>query len=150
MDDVGRQLYYSVDQVADQLGLHVRTVRGYVRDGRLKATRVGRQYRITPEDLGAFTGLPAPSPARRARHTEVSGIVQIDAIDPEAVGRLTNLIMAAATGRHGNVPGRGDADRLRVESVHDAERSTLKIVILGGLDTTAELLRLIDAVVEDL
>ncbi|MFD8981933.1 helix-turn-helix domain-containing protein [Streptomyces sp. NPDC059564] len=148
--DVARQLYYSVDQVADQLGLHVRTVRGYVRDGRLKATRVGRQYRITPADLEAFTGLPAPSPARRTRHTEVSGIVQIDAIDPVAVDRLTNLIMAAATGRHGNGPGRQDADRLRVESVHDEERATLKIIIVGGLDTTAELLRLIDSVVQDL
>lgn len=146
---MARQLY-SVDQVADQLGLHVRTVRGYVRDGRLKATRVGRQYRITQEDLEAFTGLPAPSPARRTRHTEVSGIVQIDAIDPVAVGRLTNLVMAAATGRHSNLPGRQGADRLRVESVYDEERATLKIIVLGGLDTTAELLRLIDSVVEDL
>ncbi|MGW1655980.1 helix-turn-helix domain-containing protein [Streptomyces atratus] len=42
--------------MAGLLGLHVRTVRGCVRDGRLKATRVGRQRRITREDLEAFTG----------------------------------------------------------------------------------------------
>lgn len=144
MDGVTRQqLYYSVEQVADLLGLHVRTVRGYVRDGRLKAALVGRQYRVTHEDLEAFTGLPAPSPARPARHTEVSGIVQIDAIAPGSVDRLTNLLMAAVAGRHGD-------DRLRVESVHDRERATLKIIVLGGLDTTAELLRLIDSVIEDL
>ncbi|MEU4951595.1 helix-turn-helix domain-containing protein [Streptomyces lavendulae] len=147
MDGVARQqLYYSVEQVADLLGLHVRTVRGYVREGRLKAARVGRQYRITHEDLEAFTGLPAPSPARAARparHTEVSGIVQIDAIGPGSVDRLTNLLMAAVAGRHGD-------DRLRVESVHDRERATLKIIVLGGLDATAELLRLIDSVIEDL
>ncbi|MFE2252875.1 helix-turn-helix domain-containing protein [Streptomyces lavendulae] len=148
MDGVARQqLYYSVEQVADLLGLHVRTVRGYVREGRLKAALVGRQYRITPEDLEAFTGLPTPSPARAARpsarHTEVSGIVQIDAIGPGSVDRLTNLLMAAVAGRHGD-------DRLRVESVHDRERATLKIIVLGGLDATAELLRLIDSVIEDL
>lgn len=147
MDGVARQqLYYSVEQVADLLGLHVRTVRGYVREGRLKAALVGRQYRITHEDLEAFTGLPAPSPtraARPARHTEVSGIVQIDAIGPGSVDRLTNLLMAAVAGRHGD-------DRLRVESVHDRERATLKIIVLGGLDATAELLRLIDSVIEDL
>ena len=40
------QEMYSVEQVADLLGLHVRTVRGYVRDGRLKAVRIGKQYRI--------------------------------------------------------------------------------------------------------
>ncbi|MEU8495677.1 helix-turn-helix domain-containing protein [Streptomyces lavendulae] len=147
MDGVARQqLYYSVEQVADLLGLHVRTVRGYVREGRLKAALVGRQYRITHEDLEAFTGLPAPSPARAgrpARHTEVSGIVQIDAIGPGSVDRLTNLLMAAVAGRHGD-------DRLRVESIHDRERATLKIIVLGGLDATAELLRLIDSVIEDL
>ncbi|MGW1636385.1 helix-turn-helix domain-containing protein [Streptomyces lavendulae] len=147
MDGVARQqLYYSVEQVADLLGLHVRTVRGYVREGRLKAALVGRQYRITHEDLEAFTGLPAHAPARAARparHTEVSGIVQIDAIGPGSVDRLTNLLMAAVAGRHGD-------DRLRVESVHDRERATLKIIVLGGLDATAELLRLVDSVIEDL
>lgn len=74
------QQYYSVDQVAELLDLHVRTVRGYVRDGRLKATRIGKQYRIAREDLEAFTGRPAPSssppPARngaRPRHPSSCG-----------------------------------------------------------------------------
>ncbi|WP_405682690.1 helix-turn-helix domain-containing protein [Streptomyces sp. NBC_00057] len=142
---MARQLYYSVEQVAGLLGLHVRTVRGYVRDGRLKATRVGRQYRITREDLEAFTGIPAPSPARRTRHAEVSGIVQIDAISPEATIRLTNLVMAAAQGRHREQ----GADRLRVETVYDEERAALKIIVLGGLDTAADLLKIINTLIEE-
>ena len=48
---------YSAEQVADILGLHVRTVRGYVRDGRLPAVRMGKQYRITERDLKAFAGV---------------------------------------------------------------------------------------------
>ncbi|WP_335936165.1 helix-turn-helix domain-containing protein [Streptomyces sp. PTD5-9] len=140
-----RQLYYSVEQVAGLLGLHVRTVRGYVRDGRLRATRVGRQYRINVEDLEAFTGVPAPAPARRSRHTEVSGIVRIDAIGPEETMRLTNLVMAVAQGRR---PEDGDGP-LRVETVYDEERATLKIVVLGGLATTADLLKIIDSLMEE-
>ena len=50
---------YSVEQVADRLGLHVRTVRGYIRAGRLKAVRIGKQYRIARADLDALTGRPA-------------------------------------------------------------------------------------------
>ncbi|WP_410908004.1 helix-turn-helix domain-containing protein, partial [Priestia sp. SIMBA_032] len=46
--------YLSADEVADELGLHVRTVRTYIRDGRLRAARVGKQYRITRADLAAF------------------------------------------------------------------------------------------------
>jgi len=62
-------------------GLHVRTVRNYVREGRLKAVRIGKQYRIAREDLDAFTG--TESKVRRTRHVEVSSIVEIDAISRE-------------------------------------------------------------------
>jgi excisionase family DNA binding protein len=123
------------------LGLHVRTVRGYVRDGRLKATRVGRQYRITREALEAFTGGPAPAAARRTRHSEVSGIVQVDAIGREEATRLSNTIVAVAQSRRGEAAG----DRLRVETVYDEERGTLKIIVLGGLAVVADLLKVIDA-----
>lgn len=142
---MAQQLYYSVDQVAGLLGLHVRTVRGYVRDGRLKATRVGRQYRITREDLEAFTGVPAPAPARRTRHSEVSGIVQVDAIDREEAARLSTTIVAVAQSRGGEAAG----DRLRVETVHDEERATLKIIMLGGLAVVADLLKVVDALLSE-
>jgi excisionase family DNA binding protein len=142
---MAQQHYYSAEQVADLLGLHVRTVRTYVRDGRLKATRVGKQYRITREDLAAFTGAAVPSPVRGAPHAEVSSIVQIDAISPEETIRLTNTVMAAVGVRKGGETG----DRLRVESVYDEERATLKIIVLGGLDTTAELLKIIRALTEE-
>ncbi len=49
---------YSVEEVAARLGLHVRTVRNYVRDGRLKAVRIGKQYRIAAADLEELTGRP--------------------------------------------------------------------------------------------
>jgi excisionase family DNA binding protein len=54
-------MMYSVEQVAERLGLHVRTVRSYVREGRLKAVRIGKQYRIAGEDLATMTGRPAAS-----------------------------------------------------------------------------------------
>ncbi|MFJ9027115.1 helix-turn-helix domain-containing protein [Streptomyces sp. NPDC102274] len=138
------QQYYSVDQVAELLDLHVRTVRGYVRDGRLKATRIGKQYRIAREDLEAFTGRPAPSPSLSAgrRHAEASVVVRIDAIGPEATMRLTNTVMAAIA--HGQDSG----ERLRVETVYDEERAVLKVIILGGLDSTAELLKIVNALIE--
>ena len=46
-----------MEQVAERLGLHVKTVRGYVREGRLKAVRIGKQYRISRQDLEALTGV---------------------------------------------------------------------------------------------
>ena len=74
------QELYSVEQVAERLGLHVKTVRNYVREGRLKAVRIGKQYRIAREDLEAMTGHsePAHEPVVRNRHVEVSSIVEKD------------------------------------------------------------------------
>ncbi|WP_214323855.1 helix-turn-helix domain-containing protein [Nonomuraea sediminis] len=122
---------YSVEQVAKLLGLHVKTVRGYVRDGRLNAVRIGKQYRISPEDLAAFTGAPKP-----ARHLEASTIVQLDGTDRVEVDRLSTLLLAAAEG-------------VRVEIVYDESRATVKIIILGGVAETAGLLNLVEVVTQD-
>lgn len=138
---------YTVSQVADLLGLHVKTVRGYVRDGRLEAVRIGKQYRITREDLAAFTGRPVEPPVgettRRVRHVEASSVVQIDAIGPDTVRRLTNTLMAAIAVRPNG------ADRLRLQTVHDEERASLKIIVIGGLADSAEVMRLVAALLED-
>ncbi|AQZ61679.1 DNA-binding protein [[Actinomadura] parvosata subsp. kistnae] len=131
--------HYTVEQVAELLGLHVKTVRNYVRDGRLPAVRIGKQYRITKQDLASFTGLPvAAAPATRPRHAEVSSIVQIDGIGRGDMDRVSTMVTGALGGEpHG----------VRVQFVYDEEREHLKIIVLGGLETSAQVLRLIDALV---
>ncbi|MFC1914876.1 helix-turn-helix domain-containing protein [Chloroflexota bacterium] len=42
------------EQVAHILQLHVLTVYGYIRRGKLDAIRLGRSYRIIPKDLKRF------------------------------------------------------------------------------------------------
>src|ERR1700719_234576 len=114
------QNLYSVEQVAGLLGLHVRTVRNYVSEGRLKAVRIGKQYRIAREDLEAMTGRSAsalePEPIRRNRHVEVSSIVEIDAVSPDTANRVMNLLGGAHNAR------RSGDEPLRIESIYDAER----------------------------
>ncbi|MFC8846026.1 MULTISPECIES: helix-turn-helix domain-containing protein [unclassified Micromonospora] len=132
---------YSVEQVADLLGLHVRTVRGYIRSGRLRATRIGKQYRIARADLDALTGRP-PAPPARGASVEVSSIVQVDGVDRATADRLGTFVLAGANN------GYDLARPLRVQTVHDEERSRMKIVILGGTAATADLLRLLDAVLD--
>lgn len=131
----------SVDQVAGQLGMHVRTVRRYVRDGKLKAVRIGKQYRIAATDLAALTGQPvtaAEAPVPRHRHVEASTVVQIDAISPEAAMRVVNGVGGAIRGRDRNTD-----TPLRVDTVYDEVRARLKIIITGSLATTTALLQLV-------
>jgi excisionase family DNA binding protein len=137
------QLLYSVEQVAQRLGLHVKTVRGYVREGRLKAVRIGKQYRIAREDFEALMGRERtgvdPDTVRRHRHVEASSIVEVDAIGPDESSRITNSLLAAAKGRRD-----GDAP-LRIETIYDEERGRLKVVVVGELRACAGLFALIDA-----
>ncbi|MFF7591678.1 helix-turn-helix domain-containing protein [Kitasatospora purpeofusca] len=144
--------YFSVEQVAELLGLHVRTVRGYVRDGRLRATRIGKQYRIARRDFESFAGGPGSDgpdgadgasgsegapPAPGPLHAEASAVVQIDGIGLREAARLSNTLLAAVSGpRGGGVP-------LRIETLHNEERSTLKVIVLGAPADTAELLLLV-------
>ncbi|MET8389818.1 helix-turn-helix domain-containing protein [Streptosporangium canum] len=139
-----REEMYSVEQVADRLGLHVRTVRGYIRAGRLKAVRIGKQYRIAHTDLEALTGRPQPAPARSAgvARVEVSSIVQIDDIDRASADRLGTLVLAGANTSH------DPAHPMRVQTVHDEDRDRMKIVILGGAAATAEVLHLLEAILD--
>ena len=134
---------YSVEQVADRLGLHPRTVRGYIRAGRLKAVRIGKQYRIARADLDALTGRPPSARPAAVPALEVSSIVQVDGVDRAAADRLGTLVLAGAN------TGHDPAHPLRVQTVHDEERQRMKIIILGGAAATADLLHLLDAVLAE-
>jgi excisionase family DNA binding protein len=128
---------YSVEQVAERLGLHVKTVRNYVREGRLKAVRIGKQYRIAQVDLEALTGHPEPpaDPVRRERHVEVSSIVEIDAISPDSANRLTNVLISVASG-------------IRVESIYDAARGRMKVILVGSMEMNVSYLNMIGTLLE--
>lgn len=139
--------FYSVEQVAAQLGLHVRTVRNYVRDGRLKGVRIGKQYRIARADLDALTGhgatvAQAVASDTTRRHVEVSSIIQIEGIDFAAASRVTSALMAAARGRS------EDDGPLRIDTLHDPERARLKVILIGSIATAAPLLKFINALLE--
>ncbi|MBB4687694.1 helix-turn-helix domain-containing protein [Amycolatopsis jiangsuensis] len=126
--------FYSAEEVADLLGLHVRTVRGYVREGRLPAMKIGKQYRIAAADLESFTG--SRPLERGARRVEVTAVVQLEDLSPAHQDRLSTLVLAAVNGPN---PGRP----LHVHTARDEHHNTLKIVVIGP---AAEAARLIDLI----
>ena len=133
---------YSLEQVAERLGLHVRTVRGYVRSGRLKAVRIGKQYRVTREDLEALTGPTVDEAVPRHRHVEVSSMVQIDAVSPETARRVTSLLVGAA-----KAP-RDDRSPLRVETIYDDRQAKMRVIVIGSLSAAADVFRLLGVILE--
>lgn len=137
---------YTVDQAAELLRLHVKTVRGYVRHGRLKATRIGKSYRIARADLEALAGTSLPTPARHAaaRHRQAyaSSVIRVDAVSPDLRDRVAGLIYGVA-----GTPPQG-SERLHITINYDEEHASMTVILTGGLTSCAEILRLVSAVVE--
>jgi excisionase family DNA binding protein len=127
--------WYSLEDVADRLGLHVRTVRNYVRDGRLGAVRIGKQYRVSDADLRALTGGSGGS--SRPRRIEVTSVLDIDGIDAASAERLAALISGLPKGPRAP----------HVDVVHEHDR--LKVIVVGSVEANAELLRFVGAMAEE-
>ena len=130
----------SVFDIAKRLKLHVKTVRNYVREGRLKAVRIGKQYRIARTDLEAFTGFPLPltdnERAKRRRDVRASCVVEIDAISPESSSEIEGALKAFA---YRSASGEED---VRVEAIYDQSIGHLKVMLFGGAAGTASALML--------
>jgi len=137
----------SVEQVAATLGVHVRTVRRHIREGRLRASRIGKLYRVPAAELASFAGagaaLALADPPRTSRHCEASTVVQFDAIAPAEATRVMNGVGGAIKGRD-----RLSDTPLRVDTVYDQTRARLKVIVTGSLATTVGVLQLLEAYAE--
>ena len=106
--------FYTADEVAERLNMHVKTIRRYIRDGRLRAKRIGKEYRITRTDLDEFAGSsqPVETAVPRTRQVIASSILDVDAISPDESHRITTLVMASLNAR------KGEPDFPRVDSIY--------------------------------
>lgn len=134
--------FYSPEEVGELLGLHARTIRRYIREGRIKATRIGKQYRINVQDFNAFAGshdpLRAPAPMHRGRRVFVSTTVDIEAISPEESQNVINQLTAAFSTDRDESSGR------RLDSIYYEEQGRLRIIINAELEFTNAALGLIN------
>jgi excisionase family DNA binding protein len=133
------QELYTVAEAANILKLHVKTLRRKIRDGELESTRVGKQYRISRQQLEAFCGQELAdepsSPIGVRRHVFASTVVAVDAIAADESSRLTNQLMAALNASPGNP---------RVDCLYHPEIGQLKVIINGDLNGTSHILRMIE------
>jgi excisionase family DNA binding protein len=137
---------YTIERVAELLNLHVKTVRGYVRSGRLKAKRIGKSYRVTREDLQEFAGTAAIDTAatvRRTRHVIASTIIDADVVSPQLADRISTMVLAGLNGR------RGDGDAPRVDCIYYPEQARLRINITAPPEVATSLMRVVSALLED-
>src|SRR3569833_4175374 len=111
---------YTVEQRAERLKPHPKTVLRFIRDGRLRAVKVGKSYRILRSDLEAMTGAVRGEGASTAR---VTSIVDIPDVDADLAQRLARQLPAMRMGQ--TTP----ADPMSLDVAYDPARRHLKVVI---------------------
>jgi excisionase family DNA binding protein len=131
---------YTVEQFAELVKLHPKTVLRFIKDGRVRAVKVGRSYRILRSELEVMTGRvlgrQAPSPAR------VTSIVDLPDVDAATAQRLARTLPALRMGRE------TPADPMSLDIAYDEARRQLKIVIVGSPADTASILAMIQTLTE--
>ncbi len=130
---------YTVEAAAERLQLHVKTVLRFIREGRLRAAKVGRGWRIQRSDLDALAGAPAEPARASARAT---CILDLDDISPEAAQRIASTFGAVRMGREAR------PEPMSIDIAHDPVRRRLKVVMIGAPADVAGMLQLIQAVAE--
>jgi excisionase family DNA binding protein len=133
------QEFYSPEEVAVKLGVHVRTIRRFIGAGKLKATRIGKQYRIAAGDLYALAGADPAPVVPRTRRVLVSSIVDIDAISRTESDHITTVVTSVFTSAR-------DSANKRIDTLYFEEQGRLRITIHADAGYTASLLGMIDGV----
>lgn len=134
----------SVNDVAERLQLRPRTIRDYIRTGRLHATRIGKQYRIRLEDLELIgrQGPPTPTappngPSDGEATVSATLVVRIEAADRRQEERVFTLL---------NVVGGTPGVALQVARI--PTDGALQVVATGDLDGAVNVLSFISNAME--
>lgn len=98
---------YTAEDVAEITGLTLRTIRNYIKDGKLKGRRIGVQWRFTEADIQALFDVPLPDTApgqsavstlreNKEEKTEAAASVSAPALTPVSVPVSQTLAAAEA------------------------------------------------------
>jgi excisionase family DNA binding protein len=131
---------YTVEQFAERLKLHPKTVLRFIREGRVRAVKVGKSWRILRSDLEAMTGVVLGAGHTRTR---VTSIVDISNASPEKAQHMARVLPSLRMGR--DTP----ADPMNLDVAYDQATRGLKVVIVGSPSDTATVLKMIEVLAED-
>jgi excisionase family DNA binding protein len=140
--------FYTVDQVSGLLHMHPKTIQRYIREGKLRATKIGKGWRISGHDLSLFTEGTAnteptePGGAPSKDCVQISSVIDIACISKEHSIRIVNTLTAALNAK----PCEYGSTSMNAQFIEDERR--VRITLWGGLNFMQTILSSIDAMME--
>jgi excisionase family DNA binding protein len=143
-----RNPLYSVPEVADALSLHPKTVARFIREGRIAARKIGREWRVSAADLaryahGELAGGPEESTSERtlSDRLDVSAVIQLTEANSREVSRIANSLLAALTSKD---PSWGDA---RHDVIFHPETGTARFILQGSPHFLRSMIEMVEVLI---
>lgn len=135
---------YTINQVAEILDLHHKTVRNFISQGKLKAGKVGKQWRVSEADLNEFLNsdgvafsAPAPLLKNGKKKVSVSTVVDLDQVSKEQYQRISNTLIAIMNVRDPMM------ENSSINMKYNEKEERFKILLWGKIGFMEEMLSVI-------
>jgi len=126
----------TVDEISEKLKMHPKTIQRYIRDGRIKARKIGKSWYISYEDYLRFTGeedrrekvIPVP------KKVSVSTVIDILVNDIDESMRIANTLSAVMNNKD---PKYGSST---MTSQYIQPESKIRIMLWGTIEFIQDML----------
>lgn len=138
--------YYTVEQISDMLDIHPKTIQRYIREGRLRATKIGKSWRVTGHDLSIFLesskdeGLGSGN--RPARCIIASSVIDIIADGKEDAIRIMNTLTAALNAKP------PEYEQSSMQSQYIERENMVRVTLWGDIGFMAVMMDTISSLTE--
>jgi len=130
--------FYSVDEIAELIKIHPKTVQRYIREGKLKASKVGKSWRVTGHDLSTFTegssdnftAPPILGETSEQKAIKVSAVIDIPVADTQESMRIANTLTAISNSK----PSEYGASSVQTQYL--MSEKVIRIMVWGSLGFT--------------
>jgi len=157
VDKIMSEKFFTINQVAETLDMHHKTIRKFIADGSLPASKLGKQWRIAEEDLKVFMNQSEKpdaeynldystkdtSTSKVKRRVQVSTVVDIEQIQREEYLRISNTLIALMNCKDTTMQ---DASTLNVKYYEQENR--IRIMLWGSVKFVEEMLSTITLLAE--
>ncbi len=138
---------YSISDLTKILNLHPKTILRFIHEGKIKARKIGRSWKVSEEDLKLYchgelseeqTPKQVPNFETIADRINVSAVVEITEQNSEEASRISNSLMAMLNSEKG-VNGKSRFDFFYYPEIQKA-----KYVFYGSPDVVSRILSTFD------
>lgn len=155
--------FYTIDQIAEILGMHHKTIRKFITEGKLRANKVGKQWRISGHDLSIFMennnvnirnknevenekiefSTSNVDSNNRINKINVSTVVDINEVDMDEYMRISNTLLAVMNSKDSKM------SNSTINMKHYQKERNLKVMLWGDTNFTKEMLDIISMLTQD-